>query len=224
MRNIFPFLIFVAALGLVLVLNLPGENAEVEAQQTGCQLNSDCPMDRPGRAVTECRGGECRAKSCRHRSRMRPTRGSNPDCGPDETCKRFSGQARVVPGQSTTRRKTWLCVYDPAPAQAPECLNDAQCSMGEVCRQSTCVVDLAADKDRDGLPDGSRAHPRDNCPSTPNTNQSDIDRDAKGDACDQDLDGDGHDNRYDNCEFGYNPKQADSDSDGKGDACDFDHL
>ena len=215
MRNILLLLTFVAvALALALALHLPGENAEVEAQQTGCRLNSDCPADRPGRAVKECRGGQCRAKSCRHRSRMRPTRGSNPDCGPEETCKQFSG----------ARNKTWLCVYDPAPAPAPDCLNDTQCPLGEVCRRSTCVVDLAADRDRDGLPDGSRAHPRDNCPSTPNSNQSDIDRDAKGDACDQDLDGDGRNNRNDNCEFSYNPRQVDSDNDGKGNACDFDHL
>ncbi|MBU0506332.1 peptidoglycan DD-metalloendopeptidase family protein [bacterium] len=66
---------------------------------------------------------------------------------------------------------------------------------------------LNSDTDGDGLLDGSDAHPDiafvdadsdgvedidDNCPSTANTDQSDIDGDGDGDACDTDADGDGY--------------------------------
>ena len=60
----------------------------------------------------------------------------------------------------------------------------------------------AVDKDGDGVEDAL-----DNCPDTPNADQSDVDGDGRGDVCD-------------NCPTDYNPDQADSDGDGIGDACD----
>jgi hypothetical protein len=58
------------------------------------------------------------------------------------------------------------------------------------------------DRDGDGFPDNV-----DNCPTTPNPDQTDSDHDGVGDACD-------------NCPNVPNPDQADRDRDGVGDACD----
>jgi hypothetical protein len=71
------------------------------------------------------------------------------------------------------------------------------------------------DTDLDGVPDVD-----DNCPGHPNPDQSDLDGDGLGDACDDDIDSDGVLNAVDNCPFVANPDQVDTDSDGVGDACD----
>ena len=52
--------------------------------------------------------------------------------------------------------------------------------------------------------------------------QTDIDGDDIGDACDADVDGDGILNLVDNCAFSPNGTQGDIDVDGTGDACDVD--
>lgn len=69
-------------------------------------------------------------------------------------------------------------------------------------RVDLSALTLAADGDGDGIADII-----DNCPSTYNTNQSDIDQDGKGDDCD-------------NCPGSSNPDQADSDKDSIGNDCD----
>jgi subtilisin-like proprotein convertase family protein len=71
------------------------------------------------------------------------------------------------------------------------------------------------DSDGDGIPDNV-----DNCPSTPNTDQADLDVDTIGDVCDDDIDGDGILNNVDNCPTTPNADQADSNSNGIGDVCD----
>ena len=53
---------------------------------------------------------------------------------------------------------------------------------------------IQADSDGDGV-----GNVDDNCPSIPNTDQSDIDNDYIGDVCDDDMDGDGKNNDYDSC-------------------------
>jgi hypothetical protein len=83
------------------------------------------------------------------------------------------------------------------------------------------------DSDGDGMADAS-----DNCPLTPNFEQTDIDGDGWGDACDlcpelygremHDSDLDGLGDACDLCPFLADTDQADGDSDGTGDLCDPD--
>ncbi|KAH1000787.1 cartilage oligomeric matrix protein-like [Dendroctonus ponderosae] len=60
----------------------------------------------------------------------------------------------------------------------------------------------------------------DNCVNVYNPDQSDIDNDDIGDACDPDMDNDGILNERDNCPRHANRNQLDSDGDGLGDVCD----
>jgi Thrombospondin type 3 repeat len=78
-----------------------------------------------------------------------------------------------------------------------------------------CTSTPTIAQDLDGVCDAS-----DNCPSTYNPTQGDLDGDGVEDACDPDVDGDGIDNVVDNCVVVANPDQTDPDLDGFGDACD----
>jgi hypothetical protein len=62
----------------------------------------------------------------------------------------------------------------------------------------------------------------DNCPNDFNPDQSNVDHDGTGDACDDDDDNDGVRDGTDNCPRDANPDQADADHNGAGDACDKD--
>jgi hypothetical protein len=61
-----------------------------------------------------------------------------------------------------------------------------------------------ADRDSDGVADSS-----DNCVRQPNPDQADLDGDGAGDACDPDLDGDGHSNAKERAQ-GTDPYDATS--------------
>jgi hypothetical protein len=61
--------------------------------------------------------------------------------------------------------------------------------------------------------------PPDNCPTVAGNGQPDTDGDGKGDACDDDIDGDGWTNAFEAAK-GTDPAKADTDGDGVGDASD----
>lgn len=81
------------------------------------------------------------------------------------------------------------------------------------------------DEDEDGI-----VNSLDNCPSTPNPDQTDRDEDGVGDACDncpdhpnreqQDTDDDGDGDICDLCPEDPEPVEVDWDEDGRGDSCD----
>jgi len=73
------------------------------------------------------------------------------------------------------------------------------------------------DADGDGVLDFT-----DNCPFTPNPDQTDLNLDGIGDVCEDDLDGDGVPDLIDNCPTNPNEDQSDVDGDGIGDVCDDD--
>ncbi len=72
-----------------------------------------------------------------------------------------------------------------------------------------------ADADADGIGDAC-----DNCVRTAHADQSTVDGDPKGDACDADIDDDGVLNGQDNCPTVFNDDQFDLDKNGVGSACD----
>jgi hypothetical protein len=87
---------------------------------------------------------------------------------------------------------------------------------------TTGIVIADLDLDDDGIDDED-----DNCPTTANPDQSDLDGDTFGDVCDDcpvdpfgDTDGDGACDSDDNCPVHHNEDQLDSDGDLAGDACD----
>jgi len=91
---------------------------------------------------------------------------------------------------------------------------DAQPLSLGVSERNTTFRAPVSDADHDGIADGA-----DNCPSTVNTDQLDINHNGIGDAC-EDFDRDGLIGAQDNCPLVTNASQRDTDGDGIGDACD----
>ena len=88
---------------------------------------------------------------------------------------------------------------------------------GRLSSWSVRITYTSCDADGDGVEDHV-----DNCDPVANADQSDIDGDGVGDACDGDPDGDGATGMADNCPQVANPTQANGDTDALGDACDAD--
>ncbi len=88
---------------------------------------------------------------------------------------------------------------------------------GRLLSWSVRITYTVCDADDDGVEDHT-----DNCDPVANPDQSDIDGDGVGDACDGDADGDGVPALTDNCPQVANATQVNSDPDALGDACDAD--
>ncbi|NBD38950.1 MAG: hypothetical protein GVY10_10305 [Verrucomicrobia bacterium] len=71
------------------------------------------------------------------------------------------------------------------------------------------VSEGKADADSDGISDWL-----DNCPTTSNADQSDLDGDGMGDVCDDDIDGDGLNNDFETNQSLTDPNNADTDGNG----------
>jgi subtilisin-like proprotein convertase family protein len=120
----------------------------------------------------------------------------------------------------TWKPKVALSTYDGVPAGSTWRLDVANYDAGTTSRINSWSVRISYTScDADG--DGAEDH-GDNCRGLANPDQSDIDGDLIGDACDGDPDGDGYAGAADNCPLVAAGSQADTDADGVGDPCDAD--
>jgi len=92
---------------------------------------------------------------------------------------------------------------------------DTQGEINQLLKDNGIVIPPPiADDDNDGVKDSI-----DNCPSHPNPDQKDTDKDGSGNVCDLDNDDDGILNKVDNCPLHSNRDQKDTDKNGVGDVC-----
>ncbi|HEY0645275.1 MAG TPA: thrombospondin type 3 repeat-containing protein [Nocardioides sp.] len=123
-------------------------------------------------------------------------------------------------GAGTWKPKVPLSTYDGVPAGSTWRLDVANWDAGTTSKLSSWSLRISyswCDADGDGAEDHT-----DNCRGLANPDQSDLDADRVGDACDGDPDGDGYAGAADNCPLVAAASQADTDGDGMGDVCDGD--
>jgi hypothetical protein len=122
----------------------------------------------------------------------------------------------------TTGTNLYYRIMVPADPEIPPFVNNGGTDWDSwFSRIEDANVKSPLDTDGDGVPDAV-----DNCPLVANPNQYNLDIDTKGDACDDDIDGDGDGNSpTDRCQ--YNPLidntsgEADADADTIPDSCDL---
>ena len=118
----------------------------------------------------------------------------------------YWGTEPVTTLNHTLRRKSTVISGDPNGADA---FDPAVQWDGYVTDDFTGLGSHTIDSDSDGVND-----PADNCATTANANQVNLDGDALGDACDPDIDNDGSANASDACPGGAVGAGGDLDGDG----------
>ncbi len=133
----------------------------------------------------------------------------------DEAATAYAGASPA----GTYRPAQALSVHDGAAAGGRWQLDitNWESGTGTLLSWSVRITYTSCDADGDGIEDHT-----DNCDPVANADQSDIDGDGVGDACDGDPDGDGVGGTADNCPEVANATQVNSDADALGDACDAD--
>ncbi len=188
-----------------------------------CKVNSDCTTGFCNPATKRCKAETCTDSikngqetdidcggSCPNKCALTKSCIQNRDCSSGNCefgfCKKPSlcsnnildaGEGDIDCG-----------AYCPSRCEAgKQCNIKDDCTIGADCLQNKCIL-IEPDSDNDGIPDS-----KDNCPTIANPDQADIDNDGIGDACDDDIDGDGLKNEWEDS-HNYNKYKNDSDSSG----------
>ena len=196
-----------------------------------CALGTDCASGFCTDGVccsTACNAGPCDACSIATGAPVNgtcalltgPACDDNNLCTQSDTCQAgtCTGQSPVVCPAPDACHTPGVCNASTGLCSNPSKPDGALCPDG-ICVTGACIID----SDGDGVFDTD-----DNCPTAPNTTQTNTDLplpggDLLGDACDADDDGDGVLDASDNCPHSPNPAQNDvcsCDNKPDGAACD----
>ena len=184
----------------------PAERAEWNVPCTSTA--NSCGDTNTG--VTDC-SGACTAVTPSERTVWNNACASEPNsCG--DTNSGFTDCSGTCLASAPAERESYGQECTSSPNSCGETASGTTDCNG-VC---TAITPSNPDRDDDGIADCN-----DNCMSAYNPDQTDVDSDLIGDACDSDNDNDSVDNAVDNCPLTYNPDQLDTNENGVGDACDY---
>ncbi|XP_022920799.2 cartilage oligomeric matrix protein [Onthophagus taurus] len=180
------------------------------ADGTQCNENAVCSYVGYNRYVCKCRTGWAgNGQYCGRDSDLDGWPDHQLPCN-DERCKKDNCPDTPNSGQENADGDEWGDVCD-EDADNDNIINDPD---------NCPLVPNPDQSDTDVGGGDNQGDACDNCPTVPNPFQEDMDNDGIGDACDDDMDGDGVENYRDNCPKKHNPDQGDRDNDGVGDLCD----